>query len=194
MYIPLADFWHPDPDSIPTKPSMHIIDINLIGVMYSLKLAIHYFRASPIAAERDRCFIFGGSIAGYADNLSSWEYSTSKFGLRGLMRTVRRQCHHQGMRVAYIAPSYVRTAIQSQQVYQAILDKGIEFASLQGCVDAVIRIACDKQINGRSFGIVPASVAEAGFVDLNEDDFGGGEKYLDGFQKAVIKLRGDDWH
>ncbi len=71
MYIPLADFWHPDPDSIPTKPSMHIIDINLIGVMYSLKLAIHYFRASPIAAERDRCFIFGGSIAGYADNLVS---------------------------------------------------------------------------------------------------------------------------
>ncbi len=45
-------------------------------------------------------------------------------------------------------PRYVRTAIQSQQVYQAILDKGIEFASLQGCVDAVIRIACDKQING----------------------------------------------
>lgn len=113
---------------------MHIIDINLIGVMYSLKLAIHFFRRSPLDdPQRDRCFIFGGSVAGYVDNLvrfrppflcsilcgmseltrtaramqSSWEYSTSKFGLRGLMRTVRRQGHHQGMRVAYIAPSYV---------------------------------------------------------------------------------------
>ena len=58
-----------DPEKTPTKPSVHIIDINLIGVMYSLKLAIHYFRASPITPMRDRCFIFGGSIAGYADNL-----------------------------------------------------------------------------------------------------------------------------
>ncbi len=101
---------------------MHIIDINLIGVMYTLKLAAHYFRRSPVTANRDRCFIFGGSIAGFVDNLvnsydlcawlytddffqSSWEYSTSKFGLRGLMRAVRRQSHHQSIRVAYIAPS-----------------------------------------------------------------------------------------
>ncbi len=61
----------PDPYDKPTKPSMHIIDINLIGVMYSLKLAIHYFRRSPADADRDRCFIFGGSIAGYLDNLVS---------------------------------------------------------------------------------------------------------------------------
>lgn len=59
----------PDPNTIPTKPSMHIIDINLIGVMYSLKLAIHYFRRSPSSEDRDRLFIFGGSIAGFVDNL-----------------------------------------------------------------------------------------------------------------------------
>lgn len=48
---------------------MHIIDINLIGVMYTFKLAVHYFRRSPLDGRRDRCFIFGGSIAGYLDNL-----------------------------------------------------------------------------------------------------------------------------
>lgn len=58
-----------DPSTVPTKPSMHIVDINLIGVMYTLKLAIHYFRKSPVDVRRDRCFIFGGSIAGYMDNL-----------------------------------------------------------------------------------------------------------------------------
>ena len=58
-----------DPNTTPTRPSMHIIDINLIGVMYTLKLAIHYFRRSPKAADRDRCFIFGGSVAGFVDNL-----------------------------------------------------------------------------------------------------------------------------
>ncbi|KAK5709230.1 hypothetical protein LTR17_019955 [Elasticomyces elasticus] len=70
-----------DPNATPTKPSMHIIDINLTGVIYTLELAIHFFRGSPVAAERDCCFIFGSSIAGYADNLSSWEYLTSKLAL-----------------------------------------------------------------------------------------------------------------
>jgi len=50
---------------------MHIIDINLIGVMYSFKLAVHYFRRCALDARRDRCIIFGGSIAGFADNLVS---------------------------------------------------------------------------------------------------------------------------
>jgi hypothetical protein len=89
------------------------------------------------------------------------------------------------------------------------MDSGIEFATLQSCVDAVMRITCDKRINGesslkpcavkpdsrpgRSFGIVPYSVAKYGFIDLDVDDFGD-ETFLDRFQKAVIKLRGDDWH
>ncbi|ETN38997.1 uncharacterized protein HMPREF1541_07039 [Cyphellophora europaea CBS 101466] len=182
-----------DPNTAPTKPSMHIIDINLIGVMYTLKLAIHYFRRSPMAADRDRCFIFGGSVAGFVDNLSSWEYSTSKFGLRGLMRTVRRQSYHQGIRVAYIAPSYVRTVIQSQQVYESIRAKGLDFATTESCLAAVMRIACDKTINGHSFAIVPETVAKEGFIDLDQDDFKGEKGYLATFQDDVVRLRGDDW-
>jgi hypothetical protein len=60
-----------DPFSTPTKPSMHIIDINLVGAIYTFKLAVHYFRRSPTDAERDRCFIFIGSVAGILDNLVS---------------------------------------------------------------------------------------------------------------------------
>ena len=57
---------------------MHIIDINLIGVMYTLKLAIHYFRRSLAGGDRDRCFVFGGSIAGYVDNLVSSSQTSPK--------------------------------------------------------------------------------------------------------------------
>jgi hypothetical protein len=65
------------------------------------------------------------------------------------MRTVRRQSYHQGIRVGYIAPSYVRTVIQSEEVYKAIQAKGIEFAPMEGCLAAVMRMACDKTINGK---------------------------------------------
>jgi hypothetical protein len=50
---------------------MHIIDINLVGVLYTFKLAVHYFRRCPQDPQRDRCFIFIGSIAGIVDNLVS---------------------------------------------------------------------------------------------------------------------------
>ena len=58
-----------DPFSTPTKPSMHIVDINLVGAIYTFKLATHYFRRCPQDAQRDRCFIFIGSVAGILDNL-----------------------------------------------------------------------------------------------------------------------------
>ena len=67
----------PDPFSTPTKPSTHIIDINLVGALYTFKCAVHYFRRSPLNEERDRCFIFIGSVAGYVDNLVTKPYPKS---------------------------------------------------------------------------------------------------------------------
>jgi len=132
-------------------------------------------------------------MAGYVDNFSSWEYSTSKFALRGLMRTVRRQSAHQGIRVAYIAPSYVRTVIQSAEVYEAIKAKGIDFAAIESCLAATMRISCNKKINGRSFAIVPYSLAKEGFIDIDEDDLVDGDNWMTQFQNNIVKLRGDEW-
>lgn len=105
--------------------------------------------------------------------------------------------------------SYVRTVIQSQQVYEAIRSKGLEFATTESCLAAVMRIACDKKINGtflpgffpfkflsstgHSFAVVPESVAPAGFTDLDEDDFINEESFISRFQSDVVRLRGDDW-
>lgn len=107
-----------DPNGEPTEPKLRILQINLIGVIYTLKLAMHYFRAQPEADARDRCFIFKGSIAGLIDQPASWQYSTSKFGLRGLMRTVRRTSWSEGIRVNYVAPWYVHIY---RMVHQAFL-------------------------------------------------------------------------
>jgi NAD(P)-dependent dehydrogenase (short-subunit alcohol dehydrogenase family) len=96
-----------DPNGEPTEPKLRILQINLIGVIYTLKLAMHYLRAQPEADARDRCFIFKGSIAGLIDQPASWQYSTSKFGLRGLMRSARRTSWSEGIRVNYVAPWYV---------------------------------------------------------------------------------------
>ncbi|RVX70510.1 hypothetical protein B0A52_05161 [Exophiala mesophila] len=182
-----------DPFSTPTKPSTHIIDINLVGALYTFKCAVHYFRRSPLNEERDRCFIFIGSVAGYVDNLGSWEYAAAKFALRGFMRVVRRHSHHQGIRVAYIAPCWIRTVIQSAATYESLAAKGVEFATVDSCVAAIMRVSCDKEINGHSFVIVPFTLAKAGFCDAQQDDWTDQDFWMEKLQKTVVKVRGDDW-
>lgn len=137
-----------------------------MGAIYTLKLAMHYFRAQPEADSRDRCFMFKGSIAGLLDQPGSWQYSTSKFGLRGLMRTVRRTSWSEGIRVNLVAPwsvaprrfyatlladvypRYTQTTIMSAAVVERLTSKGVEFSLREDCTAAMIRIATDKTING----------------------------------------------
>jgi NAD(P)-dependent dehydrogenase (short-subunit alcohol dehydrogenase family) len=155
-----------DPKGEPTEPKLRILQINLIGVLYTLKLALHYFRVHPEAETRDRCFIFKGSIAGLLDQPGSWQYSTSKFGLRGLMRTMRRTSWSEGIRVNLVAPwsvspcqfyvvlladvwlRYTQTTIMSDAVVERLKSKGVEFSLCEDCTAAMLRIATDKAVNG----------------------------------------------
>ena len=104
----------------------------------------------------------------------------------------------------------MRTVIQSPAVYEAIRAKGIDFATVESCLSAAMRIACDKDINGissaaklstlltgvlgHSFAIVPYSTVKEGFLDLDEDDRVDEDHWLVKFQNDTIRLRGDDWH
>jgi NAD(P)-dependent dehydrogenase (short-subunit alcohol dehydrogenase family) len=86
------------------KPDLSIVNVNLIGVLYTVKLALHYFRQWPLEESRDRCLIIKGSVAGYVDQPGSPQYNSSKFAGRGLMRSLRRTSWMQGIRVNYVAP------------------------------------------------------------------------------------------
>jgi NAD(P)-dependent dehydrogenase (short-subunit alcohol dehydrogenase family) len=94
----------PDVSKEPVQPDLRIININLIGVFYTAKLAMHYFRVQPEGENRDRCLIIKGSLAGFLDQPGTPQYNASKFGGRGLMRSLRRTSWQQGIRVNYIAP------------------------------------------------------------------------------------------
>ncbi|KIV80884.1 hypothetical protein PV11_08351 [Exophiala sideris] len=154
----------------PTKPTLPILQVNLVGAIYTFKLGQHYMRAKPEGADRDRCFIFKGSVAGLLDQPGSFQYSASKFGLRGLMRSARRTSWQEGIRVNYIGPWYTKTTILKPQVVERLVSKGVEFAEVEDCTTAVLRIACDKSINGRSFAILPRSVTPTGYRDAELDD------------------------
>lgn len=100
----------PASSATPQKPNLKILDINLTAVMYTIKLALFYFRKqfnSAVAGGEqglDSSLVLQGSLAGYVDQPGSPQYNAAKFGLRGTMRCLRRTALQHGTRVNYIAP------------------------------------------------------------------------------------------
>ncbi|CAK7234690.1 hypothetical protein SBRCBS47491_009034 [Sporothrix bragantina] len=174
-----------DPAGPPKKPDLRTVDVNLYGTLYTAKLALHYFRRSPVSAERDRCLIIKGSLAAYADQPGSPQYNVSKYGTRGLFRNLRRTLHRDDVRINFVAPWYVRTPILSDKVVEYLQGKGVKFATVPDCARAMLNIAADTSIHGRSIGIVPREEAPHGYMDLEHDDYEEGD-FMKGWQETVL--------
>jgi NAD(P)-dependent dehydrogenase (short-subunit alcohol dehydrogenase family) len=80
-------------------PDMRIVDINLVGEMHTTRLALNNFLLHPEVSPHDKCLILKSSLAGYLDAKPS--YSSAKFGLRAVMRSLR---HMGTCRVNIVAP------------------------------------------------------------------------------------------
>lgn len=94
----------------PEEPRLNILNVNMVGVLYTVKLALFYFRkqhASNKGEPLDQNLILQGSLAGYLDLPGAIQYSSSKWGLRGIMRVLRRSESQHNIRVNYIGPWYV---------------------------------------------------------------------------------------
>lgn len=97
---------HTDPSRPPVKPSTTVIDVNITGVAYTANLAMHYFCRQPDDDAHDRCLIIKGSLGGYLDQPGGPLYCTSKFAVRGLMRSLRSTSWLDSVRVNLVAPWY----------------------------------------------------------------------------------------
>ena len=96
-----------NPDG-PQKPDLKIIEVDINGVMYTAKLAGHYFISQngkeESESQEDTCLVLISSGAGYLDCPRAPQYQTAKYGMRGIMHSLRRVVHHYGSRVNIIAP------------------------------------------------------------------------------------------
>ncbi|KAL1599345.1 hypothetical protein SLS59_006362 [Nothophoma quercina] len=185
-----------DPNGEPTKPNLRIVDVNLKGSFYTWKLAVHYWRKQEESEERDRCFIITGSMVGWIDSPGNWEYTSTKYALHGFMRTVRRNSWEQGIRINYVAPCWIRSAIRTKEYEAWLEDHGIDFGEQEDVASCMMRIASDKSVNGRSLMITPRSVAKEGYVDIDKDDYSendGHGGYFKRTQDTQLVIIEDKW-
>ena len=131
----------------PTEPALKTVKINYIGVLYTSKLAMHYFNKEE--ESRDRCLIIKGSLASYLDLPGGVEYQSSKFGVRGLMCCLRTTGR---VRVNLLAPWWSRTGIMGDefaaQIDAMLKSIGSDWVDLDDAAKAALRIATDYSIHG----------------------------------------------
>lgn len=130
------------------------------------------------------------------------------------MRTARRSTWEQGIRINYVAPCWIKSAIRTADYEKWLVDRGIEFGEPIDVSRCFMRVATDKSINGkfnitnsresslanvsgigRTLMITPRSVAQEGFMDVDREDYGDGpeDAYLKKTQETQLVIIEDKW-
>jgi 5'-hydroxyaverantin dehydrogenase len=139
------------PTDDPPKPSTLALDVNLTGVYYTALLAIHYFNAQVVdeSFKPQLCFI--SSLAGYGDMPFSADYSATKWGVRGVWRSlrgVRGVNSLGGIQANLIAPTFIRTAMTASFVEQ-LEQAGAKIGEVGDVVEGVLRAVADDEVDGK---------------------------------------------
>lgn len=164
----------------PEQPYILPLQVNLIGgdccltiasirclilpiVYYTACLALHYFKSgrqtpsqgSDARNDDSKSLIFISSLAAYMDYTDT-SYTTSKYGVRGLFRSIRARARdQQNVRCNNIAPWHIKTA-QTQglekhfQAFGLKEGSGYTFVRLEILIEAVCQFVANKNLNGTS--------------------------------------------
>ncbi|KAF8588705.1 NAD(P)-binding protein [Ramaria rubella] len=98
-------------DGIPTKPDLKTLEIDLIGVLYSARLALYYLLENQNQSPDSlKAIIFIGSMSSIQSIPMAPLYSTSKHGLIGLMGSLYGQFKDE-IRFGIVCPFFADTPI-----------------------------------------------------------------------------------
>lgn len=126
-----------------------IISVNLTAVFVGTLLVARYgmgLHSNP-KPEPTKSIVLIASLAGYCGAEGSVEYTTTKFGVRGLLRGLRKQLAGMNVRLNAVAPFYVETPMTAHAV-PVLKQLGIPIAPADLVTEAVARLATDETAFG----------------------------------------------
>jgi NAD(P)-dependent dehydrogenase (short-subunit alcohol dehydrogenase family) len=156
----------------PPPIDLRVVEVNLIGAMYTAHLAFYYLPKNPGSQQtylppslgqnspnRDRHLLLIGSMAGIAPFPGQVEYCTAKHGITGLYRSLMCTAFTKGIRVNLIMPYFTDTPIVS--TVARVLLAGGPVGKVASVVDAGTRLMGNNNIGGRALVVGPrANVGE----------------------------------
>ncbi|TFK44278.1 hypothetical protein BDQ12DRAFT_672693 [Crucibulum laeve] len=124
----------------PVKPNTATIDVNVIGVLYTVNLAHHYLKTKHSYGDL-KALIMIGSMASWAGIPKAEMYSVSKHGILGLMRALHIPLELSGIRVGVIHPFFADTGIVPVSV--KLMLAGIPLTPITRVAGAIFYAATD---------------------------------------------------
>lgn len=147
------------------------MDVNLTGLLFTTKLALHHFRLN--FPGEDCHLLLVGSMASFLESSPLMAlYSSSKHAALGLFHALRTNPGTDApaaFRVNILCPYFIDTGIVP--TIGKLLLAGVELAKMTDAVDAVMRLSCERMAAGRCLVIAPprtGGVMEFDFKELKE--------------------------
>ncbi|KAJ6484306.1 NAD(P)-binding protein [Mycena vulgaris] len=100
-------------DGKPLPPDMSTLEINVFGVVQTVHLGMNYLRSTRTGTDQWKALILIGSMASWEAIPLTPMYTTSKFAIRGLMRSLYPLVQHDNIRIACVDPVWADTPILS---------------------------------------------------------------------------------
>lgn len=125
--------------------SYKVMDVNLLGVLNTVRLAMHHFKRNSVPGGN---VVLLGSAASYVDTPPLWAYTASKHGVLGLMRALRSRASRWDVRVNVVTPWMTMTAMARS------IDKiwGDLPRNTPEAVGQLVAYLCGaREVNGKSF-------------------------------------------
>ena len=144
-----------DASGVLKAPSTKLLEINLFGVIFAVKAAMHYFAKNPDGKGQ---LILTGSAASFFDTPPLYLYAASKGGILGMMRTLRTQLCRKNVTVNMIAPWMTKTPMNPQSLYDMWGD--LPANDSQSVGKALLLPAVRHHINGKSLFVAGNNVFE----------------------------------
>ncbi|KAK3117638.1 hypothetical protein LTR53_000766 [Teratosphaeriaceae sp. CCFEE 6253] len=189
----LQEAGDPSLGSLPDEPPKTAMEVNLTGVYNCAYLAMHYFRMplpESTTPQPKKSLVLVSSMMGYVDCTYNTDYGVSKYGVRGLFRSLRSQAYKLNMRVNNIAPGYVLTplvqrvhGIERPDQPSKAAGRVLPWTPIEHVVAATCHCAVAADVEGRTFTIMPS-----GFFDIDEQPEAGygGSNLVDALERDGV--------
>ena len=166
------DFSPEDPAALSKPETLELVgrnaatlNVNLIAVLQCVRLVVKYGmglstpQTQSSARPTVKSITLIGSLASYRSLPRAVEYSASKWGVRGMFRSIRQILPKAGVRVNMVAPGFVKTPLLAASV--AMYEKlGVNFAKESDVVEAVVNVVCGTTCSGKAFTVTAHGVVE----------------------------------
>lgn len=136
------------------KPDLTVIDLDLVGVMYTVSLAVQQFRRQePKGGFRGKIGCVA-SVCGFYCVPTLPVYTAAKHGVNGFVRSFGKYLPEEQITMNAVSPNVVRTNISTGAFYDSLEEKKL-LTPMKGVIDAFETMLGDSETSGEILEIPP---------------------------------------